>query len=178
MLCNAKMNMNQGEIGQYGETIVNLAGGARLRYQPLAEGLVRLSFTKAPEFAEPLLNRYRFLKDDWPPVAASLTEDPLFSSIRAGGLTAAIDRMTGCIGIAGQAELHLDPEPGYAGFALSIPLLPGERLFGLGDESRESIMKRGRRAVIWAENVKSYIPVPFLMSSRGWAILVNTTFQT
>ena len=38
-------------------------------------------------------------------------------------------------------------------------------------------MKRGRRATLWARNVSSYIPIPYLASSRGWAILVNTTFK-
>ncbi len=62
------------------------------------------------------------------------------------------------------------------GFEVRLPLDPGERLYGLGDESRDCLEKHGRIAVIKQENVRSYGPMPYLMSSRGWAVLVNCTY--
>ena len=44
-----------------------------------------------------------------------------------------------------------------------------ERLYGLGDVTRERIQKRGDRSQIWVVNVKSYVPIPYVMSTRGWA---------
>ncbi|MDX1359595.1 MAG: glycoside hydrolase family 31 protein, partial [Clostridia bacterium] len=37
--------------------------------------------------------------------------------------------------------------------------------------------KRGTTAQIWVKNVKSYVPIPFLMSSGGWAVFSNTTYR-
>lgn len=62
------------------------------------------------------------------------------------------------------------------GFSVTLPLAPEDRLFGLGDESRNVLEKRGTTAVIKQENVRSYGPIPYLMSSRGWAIAVNCTY--
>lgn len=62
------------------------------------------------------------------------------------------------------------------GFSVRLPLVPEDRLFGLGDESRDCVEKHGVIAQMKQENVRSYGPVPFLMSSRGWAVLVNCTY--
>jgi hypothetical protein len=50
-----------------------------------------------------------------------------------------------------------------------------ERLNGLGNRSRENIMRRGGIYEVWGRNVKSYIPIPLLLSNRGWGVLMNTT---
>ena len=62
------------------------------------------------------------------------------------------------------------------GFEIRLPLADEDRLFGLGDESRSCLEKRGKVAVMKQENVRSYGPVPYLMSSRGWAVLINCTY--
>ena len=83
----------------------------------------------------------------------------------------------------GKRELNLNvfnadgSEYSGDGFLLEIPVGANERFFGLGDESREAVMKRGRKAVIWQKNVISYGPIPFLLSSDGWGILINCTFR-
>ena len=63
------------------------------------------------------------------------------------------------------------------GFRLRFPLEAGERVFGLGDVSRENIQRRPGRYRLRVENVTSYIPVPMAWTSRGWGIFVNTTFD-
>ena len=70
-------------------------------------------------------------------------------------------------------ELASRPE---GGFRLVFNLDASERLYGLGDENREHLQKRGHRAEMVLRNVTSYIPIPFVMSSNGWAFLLNTTF--
>ena len=63
------------------------------------------------------------------------------------------------------------------GYLLDLPLEPSERFYGLGDETRDCIQKRGHTADMWIRNVVSYGPIPFLVSSGGWGIFVNTTFR-
>ncbi|MBE6655487.1 MAG: hypothetical protein E7609_01285 [Ruminococcaceae bacterium] len=62
------------------------------------------------------------------------------------------------------------------GFCLSTVLRDEERLYGLGDDNRDGIMKRGRVATLWQTDYIGYGPIPFLMSSEGWGILVNCTY--
>ncbi len=62
------------------------------------------------------------------------------------------------------------------GFELRIPLGKKERLFGMGDANRDSVMIRGKTLNVWVANVTSYGPMPIVLSSDGWAILVNSTY--
>ena len=52
---------------------------------------------------------------------------------------------------------------------------PEEDWVGFGDQTRERLYHRGHAADLWVRNVKSYIPVPFFMSTLGTGVLVNTT---
>ncbi len=63
------------------------------------------------------------------------------------------------------------------GWYVSLTLREGEQLYGLGDVNRTRLDKRGFRYRIWVTNVKSYMPIPYLMSSEGWAIMINTTCE-
>ena len=63
------------------------------------------------------------------------------------------------------------------GYRLDIPLSERERLFGLGDANRDNVMIRGKTIGVWVCNVISYGPLPIVLSSDGWAILVNSTFR-
>lgn len=47
---------------------------------------------------------------------------------------------------------------------------------GFGDQTRQRLYHRGYQAYCNVQNVKSYLPVPFFMSTHGLGILVNTTF--
>ena len=61
---------------------------------------------------------------------------------------------------------------------LSVSLSENESFFGLGDSSRDGIQLRGKEILLEKSNVKCYGPMPILLSSDGWAILVNTTYKT
>lgn len=63
------------------------------------------------------------------------------------------------------------------GFRLEWALAEGERVFGLGDVTRERVEKRGVRAQIWVRNVRAYVPVPFVATSRGWGLWLNTSWR-
>ncbi len=65
----------------------------------------------------------------------------------------------------------------HGGYRLDIPVNEKERFFGIGDATRDQIMLRGKTIGIWVCNVSSYGPLPLLLSSDGWAILVNSTYR-
>ena len=63
------------------------------------------------------------------------------------------------------------------GYHIRIPLARKERLFGLGDATRKSIMIRGTRADMNVENVASYGPMSVLLSDSGWAMVLDCTYR-
>ncbi len=168
--------MNQ-ENDQHAGAEFELAGGTKLRVTPLTGGMIRFSAVRTRSSGEPLLNRYHFLKEDWPALNWKQELRDNQAVLKIGNMTLNIDLQSGAIQVSGSQTLTIRPDFREPGFSMTIGLDAKERLFGLGDENREGIMKRGRKATIWAQNVKSYIPVPFLLSSRGWALLINTTFR-
>ena len=55
---------------------------------------------------------------------------------------------------------------------------PGEDFAGFGDVSREHYFHRGRKISCWIRNVKSYICVPFFMSTAGYGLLLDSTHKS
>lgn len=58
---------------------------------------------------------------------------------------------------------------------LSISMEEGERFYGGGSTSREHIQHRGELLRMWTTYQHTEIPMPFMMSSRGWGIFNNTS---
>ena len=63
------------------------------------------------------------------------------------------------------------------GYRLDIPLTEKERLFGMADAYRDGVMLRGQSIGVWVSNMVSYGPMPILVSSNGWGILINSTYK-
>ncbi|MBN2851817.1 MAG: glycoside hydrolase family 31 protein [Clostridia bacterium] len=63
------------------------------------------------------------------------------------------------------------------GFSVNLSADSDEKYYGLGDTTRECLQKRGTIADIWVRNVKSYVPVPFLISSKNYGVYSNTTYR-
>ena len=59
--------------------------------------------------------------------------------------------------------------------AISIKMEDGERFYGGGSTSRDHIQHRGELLRMWVTYQHTEIPMPFMMSSRGWGIYDNTT---
>lgn len=64
------------------------------------------------------------------------------------------------------------------GYHIRIPLEKKERLFGLGDATRESVMIRGTRADMTVENIASYGPMAVILSDSGWAMVLDCTYRS
>ncbi len=58
---------------------------------------------------------------------------------------------------------------------ISLSMADGERFYGGGSTSREHIQHRGEMLRMWTAYQHTEIPMPFIMSSRGWGIFNNTT---
>ena len=58
---------------------------------------------------------------------------------------------------------------------ISIRMEDGERFYGGGSTSRDHIQHRGEILRMWTTYQHTEIPMPFMMSSRGWGIYDNTT---
>lgn len=60
----------------------------------------------------------------------------------------------------------------------SFNISSDENFVGFGDVSRENYFHRGKKITCWIQNVKSYICVPFFMSTKGYGLLLNTTYKS
>ncbi|MBR1575983.1 MAG: DUF5110 domain-containing protein [Bacteroidales bacterium] len=58
---------------------------------------------------------------------------------------------------------------------LRFTLAGDERFYGGGSTSRDHIQHRGELLRMWTTYQHTEIPMPFMMSSRGWAVYNNTT---
>ena len=152
-----------------------------LRIDAIAPGIVRVKEYPGNEPPGSALIRYGFIRDEWPEAAADVDATDAMVAVSTELLTVRVDRGDGRITVsdAGGATLLREHEPAEAGPAPGMRLrfdLPRERRFyGLGDQTRERIEHRGTKGDLWVRNVKSYIPVPLLLTNDGVGLLVNTT---
>jgi Alpha-glucosidases, family 31 of glycosyl hydrolases len=61
---------------------------------------------------------------------------------------------------------------------ISIRMEDGERFYGGGSTSRDHIQHRGELLRMWTTYQHTEIPMPFMMSSRGWGIYDNLTSKS
>ena len=84
----------------------------------------------------------------------------------------------GGISLSAKRKVDFSVEKFSKDYIIKVPLSEKERLFGGGDSNREAVMIRGSRLVLHIANVRSYGPMPVLLSSDGWAIVLNTTYSS
>ena len=124
-----------------------LAGfAAETKVEMLGEGLWHVRVSRDGTWKEGLLNRFGVIKK-MPVVSTS-------------------DRMA--LGFVNPSVKLTEK-----GFELRFLLAKGERVYGLGDANRDCLERRGRSYDMWVANITSYIPIPMVMTSRGWGVLVN-----
>jgi len=162
---------------------LKLATGGVVRVETLAEDLFRVRLRPDEKFKEAALVRYGIFRDNWPAVKRDVEETGDVVTIRTQSAALSISQTDGKVTLrdgAGKVLLK-QAEPPFSdpeeGFNAEFELFHDERFYGLGDETREQIQKRGHRAEMWTKNVECYLPIPFLMSSRGWGLLLNSTWR-
>lgn len=137
-----------------------------LRVTPIRANIVRVQVDPAGAFGDSALNRYGFLRDAEPDAATDLRVDA------PGDAT-----FTVSVG-DGPPLLRLNEARFEAQAATAVfECAADEDWTGFGDVTRDRLYHRGHKADCWVENVRSYVPVPFFMSTRGYGVLVNTTHR-
>ncbi len=149
-----------------------------VRIDPLAANLfrVRVRPTGDRVWTESALNRYGILERDWPASGAKRTA----GAVSTAEAEVAVDAATGRVSFrsrVSRADLAIDAALAGKGYRVRFPLTKGERVYGLGDVSRDNIQRRPGRYEIWVKNVNSYIPMPMAVTSAGWGVLMNTTWR-
>jgi alpha-glucosidase len=167
---------------QVTHTDVTFAGGATLRVTPITPHVFRIRLRADGQFPEPGLVRYGVVKSDWPQVPVTVAESSEAVTLDTGAASLTVNRTDGRLALRnGDGAVLLEevaaPQSDPAtGFRAEFALREGERLYGLGDETRDCIQKRGHEAQMVLLNVTCYAPIPFLMSTGGWAIFLNSTW--
>ncbi|NLX96553.1 MAG: DUF5110 domain-containing protein [Rhodopirellula sp.] len=157
-------------------------GGASVRVDILGERLFRVRHSKTGKWTESALNRYGVLEAPSAVTPFEQSETKGVHTITTRQTRLSVDSRDGTIALATADGKPLTRqaapifETGGA-YDVRFALNKDERLYGLGDVSRENIMRRGEVYEIWIRNVTSYMPIPMVLSNRGWGLLVNTTWR-
>lgn len=162
--------------------VLNLNGGASVRVDILGERLFRIRHSKTAQWTESGLNRYGIFTNVLPEVNFEKTEANDIYTLTTKQAKLVINRKDGGITLTSSDGKVLTQQsaPVYennANYDLRFSLTKDERIYGLGDVSRANIMRRGGVYEFWVRNVKAYIPIPVLLSNRGWGLLMNTTWR-
>lgn len=158
-----------------------LSGGKGLRIDFLSRDIIRIRISPDGKFGDTLLNRYGFCKTALgKPPAVRTRKTPGGFTTDTGALSVKFvdkgmrlevtDNTTGKQ-VVSQTQVAFNAKSTFVEFAAQS----GEDWVGFGDQTRDRLYHRGHTADLWVRNVKSYIPVPFFMSTLGAGILVNTT---
>lgn len=156
------------------DTLLIKSDADTVRIDPLAENLFRVRITKKDCWEESALNRYGVIARDWPACAVKKSAEGLQTA--AASVTVDGEQLR-FKSLVSAADLAIDAKLVDSGYKVRFPLLHDERIYGLGDVSRDNIQRRPGRYEIWVKNVNSYIPIPMALSSKGWGVFMNTTWR-
>ena len=158
------------------------SNGKLFEIRVIDDGIFRFRTAFNSGFTETLLSRYNILNERGEIEADCAENDDSFS-VTSNGIGLIVDKHTGSLTVTGtKAPVTFDfdgfngKEYTNRGFTINVTLDKDERLFGLGDESRTNIARRGTESRLDIRNIASYGPIPFIMSSNGYGILLNCTY--
>ncbi len=155
----------------------------RYEVRLIEKGIVRVRMARTgANYIETLFSRYHVIEEKGD-LKMKMTDEPERCTLTADDLSVVIDKASGKVCLSGKTvsltvkiSCKEGGRQGNEGFRLEIPMDKEERLFGLGDESRNHIARRGTKSRLDMSNIASYGPIPYLMSTGGWGILVNSTY--
>jgi len=163
--------------------VLTLEDGSFVRVDVLGEKLFRVRHAKTARWTESALNRYGILAATFPAAAFKRTEADGMYTLATPQAKLSVARKGGAVSLAsadGKSLTRQTASPvltASSGYEVRFGLEKDERLYGLGDVSRDNVMRRGGVYDCWVLNVTSYIPVPMILSRRGWGLLMNTTWR-
>ncbi len=154
-----------------------------LRVEVVAPHTFRIRLRADGRFGPATLERYGVLCRTAERTKFEVEERGSHRVIRTGEATLEVGLADGRVTLGdGQGRTLLrEAEAAWSderqGFGAEFHLEEGERLYGLGDVARDRLNRRGYATPMWVKNVVSYVPIPFLMSTRHWGMLINTTWK-
>ena len=163
--------------------VLALEDGTCVRVDVMGERLFRIRHGKTAQWAESALNRYGFLPATFSKTAFQRTESAGIYTVATAQAKLTVARKGGLVSLSapdGKGLVRQTAAPkltAAGGYEVRFGLEKEERLYGLGDVCRDNIMRRGGAYECWVLNVASYIPVPMILSQRGWGLLMNTTWR-
>ncbi len=156
--------------------------GQTLRVSVLTPDIVRVQMAPHGAFSDSLNIRWGFVRDQWPPVAVTATEDTTTLRIATAAWTISVDRQSlqvSCLGpdgrvITGQAAPVSLAEG--KGPIITHTMPEDEHVYGFGFQ-RVALDARGQ-SVVWARRFRHQgATAPFFMSSRGYGFFSNNTWE-
>ena len=160
-----------------------LGNATRVRVDVLGERTLRVRFVGSGEFTDTGLNRYGFIRtESGADVAVSSAEAKGVLTITTPAVRLSCRLESGEIAIEDIPSGRTILRQIGAAFArthaeASFEAGKDEDWVGFGDQTRKRLYHRGHTVDCIVRNVKSYVPVPLFMSTRGVGILVNTTHR-
>jgi len=160
-----------------------LANGNIINITAISPYAFRIRIRHDANFDEPSLIRYGILRCEHDDVPVQIAETANTLTLSTSDASLSVDLEDGRVDLrdaqgrllaAGHGAPYSDPQQG---FGANFKLNDDEKFYGLGDVTRDRIQMRGHRAQMWVRNVASYVPIPFLMSTSGWGLFINTTWR-
>lgn len=156
--------------------------GTSIRIKFLKENIVRIQITPpGSKYNESALNRYGFIQNlNADNLKVDISESKNGFSLETTHLIIKGNNSTGEIVVTDPIGKKILFKQIAANFMKSSSSAvfkadKDEDWIGFGDQTRERLYHRGYVADCYVSNVKSYIPVPFFMSTLGVGVLVNTS---
>ncbi len=159
---------------------IDCENNIRLTLRAFENGIVRMTASGFDSPDPSLLERYGIVEEPAPAKASlqggtlafgefelAVRPDASWELRRNGEPVAAT--------AAGHAPATAPSEKGNMGYRVCMRVTDGERFLGLGDNQRKQLLLNGLSGELWIQNPVCHIPVPFVMSSRGYGIFFNTT---
>ena len=177
----AGLNSNKEIISKTDTSICLQIKNNYLLIDFVSPSVFRIRMNNENNFPEGGMVRYGIVKTDCSYHQVKMTNDKNVFVIRTDSVRLDVDKRDGSVKLFDNKSnlvVGNDQPPAprqEGGFDLSFRLTDKERLYGFGDESREQLNKRGHKNQIMIKNRDSYAPVPYVMSSGGWALFLNTT---
>jgi len=162
--------------------VLRAHNGNHVQIACLTPWLFRVQVSSTGKFHESPLLRYGIFKQDWPDCAVKVKESKTEATFKTAAAELSINLADGRCALKGKDGKALLSESAAprserdSGFAASFGLAKGELLYGMGDNDREHIQRRGQKYKVVVRNVECYSPATFLMSPSGWGLFMNTTW--
>lgn len=158
----------------------------KVRILFLDKGITRVSCANSgDDYLLPAMNKYGFIRESAGGSGFKVEEDDnVLKGIAADIIVEIVKNPFSINFLDSNGNLLTGTSPGNGfqlsksgGYKVNMNLGADERFFGFGDQNREKMEHRGSKAIMWIRNVVNYIPIPFFLSTNGYAFLVNTTWK-